>query len=304
MPEPLAKEYVKRGDVFRLEGHRLMCGDSCSAADLNILMDGQLASLLFTSPPYFCGMAYETQKSVKDIDKFIHDICIAMVEVVKKDDSRIVINTGTGFTTAFDKKNKRQVMLLIDKWTNNLFDLGWNLRHVRHWLKGGQLRSIDLKRDLIDQHSEFLGTFEADDGEPMKFEDKLSEDDVGTLETFYNKAGKNRGSERTGCKWALKSYWDDIQGNARQTGHVAAFPVELPLRHMLLYTKRDEIVLDIFCGSGSTIIAANMLQRRCYAIEILPAYIQLTLDRIEEFTGKDAVRISDGKTWKAIKQSE
>jgi hypothetical protein len=47
-----------------------------------------------------------------------------------------------------------------------------------------------------------------------------------------------------------------------------------------------------------------MMQRKCMLMEILPIYVQLTLDRYEEFTGKDAVRTSDGKTWKAIKQGQ
>jgi DNA modification methylase len=301
IPEPLPKEYVVRGDLFVLGEHRLLCGDSTSITDLEKLMDGKQASLLFSSPPYWVGKAYETQKSVPEIDKFIHDICVAMVTIVKKDDSRIVINTGTGFTTAFDKKHKRQVMLLIDKWTNNLFALGWNLRHIRHWIKGGQLRSVDLRSDLIDQHSEFIGTFENDEGVDMKFEDKLAEDDINILETFYNRDGISRGSFRTGQKWALKGFWNDIRGNATQTGHVAAFPIELVTRHLLLYTRRDEIIVDIFGGSGSSMVAAEIMLRKCYMMEIAPVYCGIILDRWQEFTGKDPVRAGDNKTWKEIK---
>jgi DNA modification methylase len=307
VPEALPKEYVVRGDLFWLGEHRLLCGDSTVVTDLEKLMgkgkDGGmvLANLLFTSPPYWVGKEYEAQTSVAAIDQFIKDISRAMITVVKKDDSRIVINTGTGFTTAFDKKHKRQVLLLIDKWTNNLFELGWNLRHIRHWIKAGQLQSVDLKSDLIDQHNEFVGTFENDEGADMKFEDKIQDEDIKILETFYNRDGKSRGSFRTGQKWALKGCWSDIRGNATQTGHVAAFPTELVERHLLLYTKRKEVVVDIFGGSGTVIIACEILKRRGYLMEISPAYCGIILDRYEEFTGKDAIRVSDGKTWKAIK---
>lgn len=302
VPKAMPKEYVVRGDLFQLGEHRLLCGDSTVVTDLEKLMGGAQANLLFTSPPYWVGKEYEAQTSVEAIDKFIKDISRAMITVVKKDDSRIVINTGTGFTTAFDKKHKRQVLLLIDKWTNNLFELGWNLRHIRHWIKAGQLQYVDLRSDLIDQHNEFIGTFENDEGADMKFEDKIQDEDITILETFYNRDGKSRGSFRTGQKWALKGCWNDIRGNATQTGHVAAFPSELVERHLLLYTRRGEVVVDIFGGSGTVIIACEILKRRGYLMEISPAYCGIILDRYEEFTGKDAVRITDGKTWKDIKK--
>ena len=143
---------VETGQLWQLGEHRLICGSCTDKNNLDRLMEKERATLLFTSPPYWFGKSYETQKSTKEIDNFINDVCKTIVEFVSKDESRIVINTGTGFTTSFDKRSKRQVLLLIDKWTNNLFNLGWNLRHVRHWLKHGQLMSTAPKSDLIDQH--------------------------------------------------------------------------------------------------------------------------------------------------------
>ena len=216
-------------------------------------------------------------------------ICEVMDLVTQRDESRIVINTGTGFTTALDRKAKRHVLLLIDQWTNGLRSRGWNLRHVRHWLKEGQLMSTSPRTDVIDQHCEFLGTYEHADGIAMRFEDAVRDEDVQSLLTFYHRQGKQRGQEWTGAAWALRAYWDDIRGTASAHGHEAAFPLELPIRHLMLYTRRGEIVFDPFLGSGTTLIACEVLGRACQGIELSPTYAASTLERWHVLTGKEPI---------------
>ena len=122
--------------------------------------------------------------------------------------------------------------------------------------------------------------------------DTLSERDVQLLETYYNRVGKNRGQERTKQKWALRSYWDDVKGTASANGHVAAFPLEIPARHILLYTQPDEIVFEPFCGSGTTLIACEILNRVCRAIEIDAGYVAASLERWHLMTGETPERSS------------
>lgn len=289
---------TESGQMWKLGKHMLYCGDSTdSLAVLNAF--GYLehvnvfpnAALTFTSPPYWVGKNYETQKSVEEITEFIERVAQTIHDMTRVDESRIVVNTGTGYTTSFDKRNKRQVLLLIDKWANALYAHGWNLRYVRHWLKEGQIAALSPKNDLIDQHCEFIGAFEHDDGAAMNFSDTLNEQDVQSLEVFYNRDGKQRGHEKTNQKWALRSYWDDVKGTARANGHVAAFPLEIPARNILLYTKPGEDVFEPFCGSGTTLIACEILNRVCEAVEIDPAYIASTLERWHLMTGEMPERI-------------
>jgi DNA modification methylase len=287
--ELIGKWGVEIGQVWTIGNHRLICGDATNMGDVDRLMRTDKAALTFTSPPYWVGMKYETQKSEDEIAHFIQDTCGVIDAATRRDSSRVVINTGTGFTTAFDKKSKRHVLLLIDQWTNALRARGWNLRHVRHWLKEGQVMATAPRADMIDQHCEFLGSYENADGQPMRYEDMLREDDVNTLLAFYHKQGKQRGQEWTGTTWALRAYWDDIKGNARATGHEAAFPLELPIRHLMLYTKRGEVVFEPFCGSGTTLVACEIMGRICHASELLPKYVAATLERWHLLTGKNPV---------------
>jgi len=283
---------VETGQLWRLGEHRLICGDCTDKAVVERVMGGEMATICFTSPPYWVGKSYETQDSIEAIDEFIHNVVQMLNYAVKKDKSRIIINTSTGFTTSFNKRKKRQVLLLIDKWTNELYALGWNLRHVRHWLKEGQLSSTAPKTDLIDQHCEFLGTYENDNGEDIVFDDWIDEN-IGLLGTFYNTSGTTRGQERTGKKWALRAYWDDIKGNANDNNHCAAFPLELVERHLALYTKPDEIVYEPFSGSGTTIIGCERFGRQCRAIELDPGYCAVAIQRWVDVTGGEPELVED-----------
>ena len=287
---------VESGQLWQLGDHRLICGDCTDEEVLNRLMAGGKANLCFTSPPYWVGKSYEAQDSVEAINEFIIAAAKGINLCMKKDESRIIINSGTGFTTAFDKRNKRQTLLLIDKWTNAFFDLKWNLRHVRHWLKHGQLMSTGAKSDMIDQHCEWFCTFENDEG--TGFDDRIDYSDVDTLLTFYNINGVARGREQgslgdhlSAKHWALKSYWDDIHGNANSDGHVAAFPLELVERHVVIYSQKGEIVFEPFMGSGTTIIGCERFSRLCRGVEISPAYCAVTIQRYKDVTGNEPVLI-------------
>jgi DNA modification methylase len=290
--ELLVKWGVEAGQTWQLGQHLLICGDCTDISLLQGRFKGN-AALAFTSPPYWVGKSYETQGSEAEIDAFIERVCDVLSAMVRPSEGRIVINTGTGFTTAFDKKGKRHVLLLIDKWTNALRARSWNLRHVRHWIKEGQLMATSPKTDIIDQHNEFLGTFENASGTPRRFDDCFDDQDVSLLLTFYNRQGKQRGQEWTGAKWALRSYWDDIKGTARANGHEAAFPLELPLRHLMLYSKRGEIVFEPFSGAGTTLIACEVMKRVCRAVELNAGYVAASLERWFLMTGEMPVLVGD-----------
>jgi DNA modification methylase len=82
--------------------------------------------------------------------------------------------------------------------------------------------------------------------------------------------------------------------------HPTVKPVEMIRDAILDVTSRSDIVLDAFLGSGSTIIAAEMVGRICYGIEIEPLYIDTTIRRWQEFTGRSAVHLESGKTYREM----
>lgn len=275
--EELRKAYgVEVGQTWRLGDHLLRCGDCTNPAVLDDIMR-KPATLLFTSPPYWVGMDYETQQSEFEIDEFIAMCASNFADHVSIDYGRIVINTGTAAIHRIEKDRKVEVLPLIYKWQMALRDHGWLARHYRVWAKGGGFATgrVSPKTDAVDQHWETITTFE---------HERILEPQY--LGTFWNPAGYQRGQERVRMPWAQQGVWSDIAGNKSADGmHVAAFPIELPERNIKLYSKPGEIVLDPMVGSGTTLIASERLGRRCVAIELDPNYCAVVLERWSVMVG-------------------
>ena len=87
--------------------------------------------------------------------------------------------------------------------------------------------------------------------------------------------------------------WSTVWDVALETNrtHAVAFPVELPTRAIRACSQPGELVMDPYCGSGTTIIASERLSRRCVGIELDPVVCQVTIDRWEAFTGQKAVKV-------------
>jgi len=264
----------KTGDVWLLGRHRVMCGDSTKKEDVERLMGGGMADITITSPPYWVGFAYENENEKTEIIRHINNVSSNVAMVTR---GRIVINTGniSSITTAEKITGKKQPALLIDWWIEALNRKNYLLRHIRVWAKNGGIQP-SRANDKIDMHWEYLATFTEE------------EQTAGFVSTFRN-ATDNTGINKNTPPWAVRGVWTDIQGNARATGHVAAYPIAIPGRYLQMYTKQEATLYEPYCGSGTTLIAAEQLNRICYGMEIDPVYCDVIIKRWETLTGKKAV---------------
>lgn len=254
IPEVQKEAISKLGDIFLIDGrHKIMCGDSTKKEDVEKLMDGKKANLLMTSPPYWVGKDYEKEKNENEIDGFVKRSVESLIIAMNKNYSRIIINTGTGMATRIGEK-KTRVILLLDKWINELYKYKWYLRNIRHWIKGGGGigTPISPATDYVYSGMEYLLT-------------------------LYNIEGKQRGQNKIGEPWCQQSNWDDIRGDRQE--NKAGFPVELPIRFIKLYSLINEKIIDNFLGNGTTLIACEQTNRICYGMEIDPIYIDVILRR-------------------------
>ena len=101
-----------------------------------------------------------------------------------------------------------------------------------------------------------------------------------------NKQGLN-------TKTVISNFWQVSNTGAQQDNHKACFPVELPEKGISLVNANTSIIFEPFCGSGTTMIAAEKTNRKCYGMELDPKYCDVIVKRWEDFTGKKAV-LSDG----------
>lgn len=258
------KPRAKRGDIYQLGDHRLMCGDSTSSDDVQMLMDGALADMVFTDPPY--GVAIgdknaalnEVQWSGRILDNIegdtlseseLYDMLKAAFINVREncaDDACYFVTSPQGGSLG--------LMMMMMR------DAGLEVRHVLMWEKNTATFSIG-RLDYDYQH------------EPIFY-------------TWTKSHHNYRGGEFRTTVW---KYNKPLASRL----HPTMKPVELVANAILDGTKPGMIVLDAFGGSGTTIIAAEETGRSARVMEIDPHYCDVIIDRWEQFTGEKAVLLNE-----------
>lgn len=232
--------YARKGDVFVLGEHRVMCGDATSKEDVLKLVDGKIADMVFTDPPY--NVDYEGSNGMKiqndkqkdaDFKDFLLKSFKNMAEVTKPGGSIYCCHAdteGLNFRSAFIEAGFKLAECLV--WVKNSLVLGRQDYHWRHepilygWKEGGSHYFIDDR----------------------------TQDTVWE----YNKPKAN-----------------DL--------HPTMKPLELVGRAIKNSSRKDDIVLDLFGGSGSTLIAAEQIQRSAYLMEIDERYVDVIVKRYLRF---------------------
>ena len=154
-----------------------------------------------------------------------------------------------------------------------------------HWFTSHQFAFLD--KTNYDKISEYcrensIDAFSREYDEVRRWYDDLN---------IYGKI-LTKEEESTWGQWAI---WDIPTVNKRTGGHPAEFPVELPSRFIKMHSRPGDIILEPFCGSGTTIIAAEQLGRVCYGVELDPHYCDVILARWETLTGQVAQLITPGE---------
>jgi len=251
---------TKRGDIWLLGNHRLMCGDSTSEADFAKLMDGGHAQMAVTSPPYGVGKEYEKA----GIEPWFETVRPVIRNLCRYADI-ICWNLGDLYATG------SQFIEPTSVYSVNMFlDNGYRPIWIRIWKKQGMNFGVGpyhLVSNKPVQQYEYISAFA---GHSYKFVKRLTKE------------------ERK--KWGYAGIWELTTVRANKE-HPAMFPVELPWRCIKMHSDKGGIVLEPFSGSGTTIIAAEQTERKCYAMELSTVYCDLAVERWENFTGQKAVKL-------------
>ena len=235
---------VELGDIYQLGNHRLMCGDSTSVDDVEKLMNGNKADMVFTDPPY--SYNYQSNMRTKS-EKF--DVLMNDDKILNFMHPLKIVNDGFVFICTTWK--------VLDKWIP-LFKQYYNLSNMIIWNKGGGGIG-DLKHTFLTDYEIILCS--------------------------------NNEKEIIGKR--IGSVWNIGKDNVNDYVHPTQKPIELSANAIKNVTKETHNVLDLFGGSGSTMIACEQLNRNCYMMELDPKYCQVIINRWEEFTGEKAEKIED-----------
>lgn len=249
-----AETRVKAGEIWQLGEHRLMCGDSTKKEDVERLMNGEKADMVFTDPPY--GVSYtggvihgnkintdHKREMLKNDDVDIYSKFIPLLQEI--------INDGAIYIFYATCNSYELLKPLRD---NNI-----ELNSIIVWNK--------INTGYADMNSNYKNKYEPcvyckRKGHKLNFVGPTNECTV----------------------------WD-IQKDRDNKFHPTQKPIDVPARAIKNSSLEGNIVVDLFGGSGSTLIACEQLNRRCRTMELDEHYCDVIIARWEKLTGKEAVKI-------------
>ena len=243
-----AEPKSKYGDIYRLENHVLMCGDSTSEVDVGRLLNGAIVDLLLTDPPYnvdYVGSGGRTiANDAMDDGEYLEFLQSAFTNA-----ARHLAEGGVYYIFHADTKS-----LLVQTAVNLA---GLEVQQCLVWVKNTFTMG---RRDYHWRHEPILYGWK--DGAAHYFIDDRTQDTV--LEE--DRPQRN-----------------DI--------HPTMKPVPLIKKLIANSSRTGDVVLDLFGGSGTTLIACEEMKRKCYMMELDPKYCDVIIDRWEQFTGQKAVKL-------------
>lgn len=243
---------AKLGDTYKLGNHRLMCGDSTSVTDVEKLMYGNKADMVFTDPPY--GLNYSGGRTGGS-NKPAHGKIL--------NDELKEIELGNLICNVFMfNKSEADVYIccspIIQKpFLDWLETQGKEINAVIVWDK----KQAGLGYMAYRRQCEFI---------------------------LFVKGGQFHKGDKSDF-----DLWSISKENTSEYVHGTQKPIGVPARAIKNSCKEDDIVLDLFGGSGSTLIACEQLNRNCYMMELDPKYVDVIINRWEQFTGQQAELIEE-----------
>jgi DNA modification methylase len=251
VPEPPPEPITKLGDIWILGNHRLMCGDSTSIDAVEKLLQNQKADLLFTDPPY--GVSYEGGHNAKKRKGIIADTLQGndLTDLFYESLSTAITSLKDGAALYVWYASGKSIETYA-----SLAKLPLTLRAVIQWYK--------VKSGLGAFMSQYIPNCE-----PCMYLHK-----EGCSPSWYGPTNE-------------KTVWE-LKKESRNDYHPTQKPVELPKRAISNSSKQGDTVLDLFGGSGSTLIAAEKIGRHARLMELDPIYCDVIVKRWENFTGKQA----------------
>jgi len=325
VPEPPDEAVTRTGDVWRLGNHRLMCGDSSKPEDLSRLLDGARIHLVNTDPPYnvkveprsnnaiAAGLSSFVQSDPNLSEEFKRNAMRGgeqkprakdLTHHQKHDLSR---RPGASAPTHAKLRPKDRPLendfvtdeefdALLRAWFGNIARALAPGRSFYVW--GGYANCANYPSALAESDLYFSQTVIWVKEHPVL----TRKDFMGNHEWCFYGWRKGAGHWFNPEINNATDVWSVKKVNPTSMIHLTEKPVGLASRAILYSSKPGENILDLFGGSGSTLIAAEKAGRRAYLMEIDTLYCDVILQRWADFTGKDPIR-EDGTSWGELRKA-
>lgn len=286
---------VKKGDIYELNGSKLMCGDSTVDGEWEKLCDGDKADMCMTDPPYLLDylhgktrhgeatVGFGAKKNRRYLeteslpDNFT-DLWMANIAKIQNPNFSIIVYENP--------KNLRTI------W--NALEVHWKYKNTIVWHLPNRMQGFAAKYKFFNKNDIALVGIQG--------EIELNEEpeDVPLFQEEYETAlfaisGKPHWeSYGKGNKYCPTDFIEYKAADEKSSGQAIIFgtkPLEILIPYIKVLTKRGDLVVEPFGGSGSTLVASIKIGRRCYAMEKSPVYAEVILRRWEIMTGKKPIKI-------------
>jgi len=283
----IKKITVKKGDVYRLGPHRLMCGDSTIKKDVLRLMNGEKAEMCFTDPPYILqylqgvkrrgntkkGFGYKRDRKYLGTDELPDNFTeqwMTNIKTVAKDDFSIIV---------FEYwKNVPHIWTEIEK--------RWRVRNMIIWHLPNRSQGFSAKYKFFNKYDFAIVGSSKNKQINIEPEEELLQNEYETA--LYATSGKPQWEGyRGGKKYCPSDFIEFRAEDAKHSGQGVVFgtkPIEILIPYIKVLTKRNDLIIEPFGGSGSTLIAAEKMKRRCYVMEKSPVYAEVIMHRWSKLT--------------------
>lgn len=248
VPEGGIETDIVLGDLFEIGEHRLLCGDSTDSDAVAKLMDGQKAEISFTSPPYNAGTT-PTEVKMGKSSKYANDN---------------------------DNKSEDEYLKLLTDFSNNtLLFSQYSFVNIQS-LSGNKIALIDYLYNMKSFYADTL-IWQKGNAQPAMANNVLNSQ-FEYVHCFSEKANRAIGTKD------FRGTISNVIEISKQTKnkikeHNATFPVDFA--NFFVSNFCNNSVLDLFCGSGTTMVVAHQLNRKCYGMELDPKYCQVIVDRMK-----------------------
>jgi DNA modification methylase len=296
VPEPPEAAATRRGDLWQLGEHRLLCGDSASAEDLDRLLAGAPIHLVNQDPPYGVRVEPRSNNAIAaGLSSFTatHHERFDLARHPQKSQPTTKRLRAKDRPLENDFLDDAAFADLLAKWFSNTARVLLPGRGFYIW--GGYSNLGNYPPAMKAAGLYFSQAIVWNKEHPVL----TRKDYMGAFELAYYGWKEGAAHEFFGPN-NVTDLWSVKKVNPQSMVHLTEKPVELATRAILFSSRRGENVLDLFGGSGSTLIGCHQTERRAFLIEIDPLYVDLIVTRWQTFTGKKATLEATGVTYEEV----
>ena len=288
---------VQKGDVYDLDGSRIMCGDSTVDGEWEKLCHGEKADMCFTDPPYILNylkgkgrgkdgptVGFGSKKNrryleTESLPENFTDLWMEQIAKIQKPNFSIIVYENP--------KNLRTIWNALEKH--------WKYRNTIIWHLNNRMQGFAAKYKFFNKYDfAIVGT----EGE-VEINDELEDNPLFQEEyetaLFATSGNPTWESYEKGKKYCPTDFIEYKASDEKSSGQGIIFgtkPVEILIPYIKVLTKRGDLIVEPFGGSGSTLIASIKMGRRCFIMEKSPVYTEVILNRWEKMTGKKRVKVT------------